>query len=517
MSIATSYTALVPNGVERITIAPTRTNNSASVEYLNSSDTPIPDADTAKDGHQVPLDVVGENTIKVKVTAADTTPRTYTVVVTRDVPDSTDATLRSLVLSSNGSSFPLTPSFASSTMSYTASVDNGVDEITITPTVNESNATVEYQNSSDTDITDADTAKSGHQVPLDVGENTIKVKVKAEDRSTTRTYTVVVTRAVPDSTDATLRSLELSSNGSDITLTPSFASSTMSYTASVASSVAQITIAPTTNSSSAGVEYFDSIDVAIDDADADAMNGHQVPLGVGENTIKVKVTSEDDTTLTYTVTVTRPSPMSDATLSALALSNASNNSPIALRPAFASGITSYTASVPNGVAQITIVATPTIVGASVEYLDGNDTAIDDADATNGQQVPLGVGANTIKVKVTAADTTTTETYTVTVTRASGGPGAAYGRGRRRAGMRAVRAGAAAGAGAVPARTSTATRQPRRPSSPWTPPGPHPCRGRSTRPPMWITSALTCPTPGCWSSRRVGRRPPWARCGKMRQS
>ena len=375
VSIATSYTALVPNGVERITIAPTRTNNSASVEYLNSSDTPIPDADTAKDGHQVPLDVVGENTIKVKVTAADTTPRTYTVVVTRDVPDSTDATLRSLVLSSNGSSFPLTPSFASSTMSYTASVDNGVDEITITPTVNESNATVEYQNSSDTDITDADTAKSGHQVPLDVGENTIKVKVKAEDRSTTRTYTVVVTRAVPDSTDATLRSLELSSNGSDITLTPSFASSTMSYTASVASSVAQITIAPTTNSSSAGVEYFDSIDVAIDDADADAMNGHQVPLGVGENTIKVKVTSEDDTTLTYTVTVTRPSPMSDATLSALALSNASNNSPIALRPAFAPSITSYTASVPNGVAQITIVATPTIVGASVEYLDNSDTAI----------------------------------------------------------------------------------------------------------------------------------------------
>ena len=436
VSIATSYTALVPNGVERITIAPTRTNNSASVEYLNSSDTAISDADTAKDGHQVPL-TVGENTIKVKVTAADTTPRTYTVVVTRDVPDSTDATLRSLVLSSNGSSFPLTPSFASSTMSYTASVDNGVDEITITPTVNESNATVEYQNSSDTDITDADTAKSGHQVPLDVGENTIKVKVKAEDRSTTRTYTVVVTRAVPDSTDATLRSLELSSNGSRITLTPSFASSTMSYTASVASSVAQITIAPTTNSSSAGVEYFDSIDVAIDDADADAMNGHQVPLGVGENMIKVKVTSTDATTLTYTVTVTRPSPMSDATLSALALSNASNNSPIALRPAFAPSITSYTASVPNGVAQITIVATPTIVGASVEYLDNSDTAIDDADATNGQQVSLGVGANMIKVQVTATDTTTTETYTVTVTRgraqtSTGGGGSAggnVGRGR----------------------------------------------------------------------------------------
>ena len=33
-----------------------------------------------------------------------------------------------------------------------------------------------------------------HQVALEVGENTIKVKVTAEDDATTETYTVVVTR-----------------------------------------------------------------------------------------------------------------------------------------------------------------------------------------------------------------------------------------------------------------------------------------------------------------------------------
>ena len=416
-----SYTASVPNGVDEITITPTVNESNATVQYQDSSDMDITDADDAKSGHQVPLDVVGENTIKVKVTAEDrTTTETYTVTVTRLSP-SADATLSALGLSSNGFLITLSPSFASGTTSYTASVVNGVDEITITPTVNESNATVQYQDSSDMDITDADdTPENGHQVPLDVvGENTIKVKVTAEDNITTETYTVVVTRAEPDSTDATLSALALSSNGSPITLTPAFASDIMSYTASsVAYRVAQITIAPTRTDSGASVAYFDSSDTEILDADADAMNGQQVSLAVGPNTIKVKVTAVDSTMLTYTVTVTRLSPSADATLSALGLS--SNGSDITLDPSFASGTTSYTASVPNGVDEITITPTVNESNATVEYQDSSDMDITDADDTpeNGHQVPLNVvGENTIKVKVTAEDGTTTETYTVTVTRA----------------------------------------------------------------------------------------------------
>ena len=425
----TSYTASVPNGVDEITITPTVNESNATVEYQDSSDMDITDADDAKSGHQVPLDVVGENTIKVKVTAEDgTTPETYTVVVTRAEPDSTDATLSALALSnaSNDSPIALTPTFASSTTSYTASVVNGVDEITITPTVNESNATVQYQDSSDMDITDADDAKSGHQVPLDVvGENTIKVKVTAEDRITPETYTVTVTRAEPDRTDATLSALALSnaSDDSPIALTPTFASGTTSYTASVPNGVDEITITPTVNESNATVQYQDSSDMDITDADDTPENGHQVPLDVvGENTIKVKVTAEDGTTTeTYTVTVTRAEPDStDATLSALALSNASNDSPIALTPTFASSTTSYTASVVNGVDEITITPTVNESNATVQYQDSSDMDITDADDTpeNGHQVPLDVvGENTIKVKVTAEDGTTTETYTVTVTRA----------------------------------------------------------------------------------------------------
>ena len=74
---------------------------------------------------------------------------------------SSDATLSALALedASDDSAITISPTFASGTTSYTASVDNGVDKITIKPTVNESSATVEYLNSSDTEIADADSGE----------------------------------------------------------------------------------------------------------------------------------------------------------------------------------------------------------------------------------------------------------------------------------------------------------------------------------------------------------------------
>ena len=118
---------------------------------------------------------------------------------------STDATLSALTLedASNDFSIALSPPFASGTMSYMASVDNDVDEITIKPTVNESNATFEYQDSSNTKITDANSVKAGQQVSLSEGANTIKVKVTAQDDTTTDAYTVVVTRGQGGTTPIT--------------------------------------------------------------------------------------------------------------------------------------------------------------------------------------------------------------------------------------------------------------------------------------------------------------------------
>ena len=116
---------------------------------------------------------------------------TYTLSV-RDVTPSTDATLSALSL---GTGVTLSPTFASDTYAYTASVANSVDEVTVTPTTTDSDATVEYLDSSDAALADADSTSEGHQVTLVVGNTVIKVKVTAEDGTTTQTYTVTVTLA----------------------------------------------------------------------------------------------------------------------------------------------------------------------------------------------------------------------------------------------------------------------------------------------------------------------------------
>ena len=105
---------------------------------------------------------------------------------------STDATLELLAVVTDSSALV---GYQASTSSYTMSVPNSDDEATVTATANHTGATVEYLDGSDTEQVDADSTEDGHQVALDVGDTVFKVKVTAEDGTTTQTYTVTVTRA----------------------------------------------------------------------------------------------------------------------------------------------------------------------------------------------------------------------------------------------------------------------------------------------------------------------------------
>ena len=79
----TIYHAVVANAVTQVTITETTSETTATVEYLDGSDATRTDADTLTAGLQVNLSV-GSNTVKVKVTAPDTTTtETYTVNVFR--------------------------------------------------------------------------------------------------------------------------------------------------------------------------------------------------------------------------------------------------------------------------------------------------------------------------------------------------------------------------------------------------------------------------------------------------
>ena len=110
----------------------------------------------------------------------------------------TDATLSALALEDgSGSAVTLTPTFASDTYAYTASVATAVSEVTVRPTKGDAKATIEWLDGSDAVLHDPDIFEDGFQVDLAVGATAFKVKVTAEDGMTTETYTVTVTRAAP--------------------------------------------------------------------------------------------------------------------------------------------------------------------------------------------------------------------------------------------------------------------------------------------------------------------------------
>ena len=119
--------------------------------------------------------------------------------------------------------------------------------------------------------------------------------------------------ASPDATpvlsaDATLSGLTLTAGGEAVPLAESFTADTTTYTASVAYPVTRLDVAAVPSDDNAE-------GVSITPADADVeVEGHQVDLAVGENTITVTVTAEDGTMMTYTVMVTREALTDEARL-----------------------------------------------------------------------------------------------------------------------------------------------------------------------------------------------------------
>jgi uncharacterized repeat protein (TIGR02543 family) len=187
------------------------------------------------------------------------------VVSAEGVAPQSDASLSSLTLSGG---VALSPSFHANTTSYTASVANEVSSVTLTAAAKHAGAIV---------------SGAGAKT-LSVGPNTFYVVGTAQDGVSTKTYTVVVTRA--GSSDAALSSLTLS-NG--IQLTPAFHTDTTAYAVSVPDTISSVTITAAAHHDSARVTG----------------TGDKT-LNEGINTFSIVVRAEDGvTTKTYTVRITR--------------------------------------------------------------------------------------------------------------------------------------------------------------------------------------------------------------------
>ena len=415
------------------------------------------------------------------------------------VVQATDANLNALRMrDGNGKLVTYSPFFDSSITSYATKASPKVDRITVLGTAsNDGGATVDYLDEDDQLLTDADPDTEGFQVDLEAGANTINVRVTAEDGSTTRTYTMVVTRrASRVSADALASNLdedfskrlfvgnlepgkilrvqalgfETGGNDAGYVLTSVkiliwelsswagvrvriFSSTAEGNPDSSLYALSGAIVLPTTDQGpeeSARISTFD----APANATLEPNTRYFVVLDSKFSQLyryyKVWGTKSDDISKVadgwsmnnFRHTGIRDSgvwttadevpfvevaghaivPSSDATLTDLGLTwdDGGTATDIVLDPTFDASKTAYTAAVANAVDQITIAGIKGDSGARVDYFDGADSALTDADGNAaGFQVDLAAGANTIKAKVAASDGETTQTYTVVVTRAAG--------------------------------------------------------------------------------------------------
>ena len=298
----------------------------------------------------------------------------------------------------------LTPEFDPEVLNYDAQVAHEVSTTTVTATT----AHTEAQ----TTITpaDDDTTTDGDQVDLDVGDNTVTVTVTAQDTTIAQTYTVKITRLAdePQLASATVDGTELTLTYSE-TLDDGSEPPTSAFSATVTDAATTTATTPTVS----------TVDVS----------GTDVTL-----TLATAVRHNDTVTITYTVPPSNPiqdtgttdaaalaaqtvtnntTAAATATLSTLGLEDPDNTT-VALDPQFGSADDTdgtYSADVANEVASVTVTGATTDTRAQLTA-----TPTDDDTTTNGYQINLDVGDNTITVTVTAENGTTTNTYTITVTR-----------------------------------------------------------------------------------------------------
>ena len=331
---------------------------------------------------------------------------------------STDATLSALALQdpSDNSAIALNETFAADTLTYTAGVASTVEQITVLPATADDGATVEYLDGADNVLTDAGSG-TGFQVDYAIGgaDTVVKVKVTAEDTTTTQTYTLTVKRIITVGYDPVSYSLDEGEGPVVLTvfvLSHGLIGTPQAFTLNVNTG---------DGTAVAGSDYT-AVSQTITFNVGEVSKTHNITLTTDQvketdETFQstITVASGDVTIRAGTATVTILD-NDDATLSALALENPADSSAISLNETFASDTLTYTADVASTVEQITIAPTTGDGDATFAFLDADDDPLTDAVSGGDFQVDLEEGANTIKVKVTAVDTRVTQTYTLTVTR-----------------------------------------------------------------------------------------------------
>ena len=376
----TQYTVDVSNNISSVTVTaqPAVAGDSVAINGQATTNSVIP------------LGAAGTTTpVNIVVSESGTNSRTYTVLLVRAGLTGNNS-LQNLTVSSG----TLAPTFDENTQDYTVDVASNVGSINVTPTLDDSNATM---------TVNGQATNSGQPRTISLspaGQSTLITTVVTAQNSSNKTYRITVSRGV--SSNNNLRGLTVSPG----TLSPAFnenRTSTSYEVNNVASSVTSVTVTPRLRDTTASM--------TVNGQATNSGQARTIPLGAaGSNTpIFIIVTAQNGTQKTYTAGVNRAALGGNNNLSALTVS------PGSLDSTFNANDLSYTVNVASGVNSMTV--TPTLQATTASMTVNGQ-------ATNSGQArtitPLNpAGQNTlITIQVTAQNTISQKTYTVNVIRAA---------------------------------------------------------------------------------------------------
>ncbi len=244
-------------------------------------------------------------------------------------PLSTNANLSALTASASdsagGTFTPLTlsPAFDKATTAYTGSVANGITHAKLTPTVEDTGkAAVQVGKSGS--LATVTSGSASDAIALDVGANELIVQVTAEDTTTTRDYTVTITRAASNNANLSGLTVSMANVGSstftDLPLTPAFDRNTRFYVADLGRPswsyhvpvyVDRVKVTPTVADTGkatvqVGREEGPNGNATVLTTVTSGEASEAISLGLFLNDIIVRVTAEDGrTTRYYSITADR--------------------------------------------------------------------------------------------------------------------------------------------------------------------------------------------------------------------
>lgn len=391
-----TYTVDVANNVGSINVTPT-VQDPAATMTVNGKPATSGQAST------VTLNNPGQSqttAIPIVVKAQNGNEKTYTVTVSRGI--SSNSNLQSLTISPG----TLTPRFSAGTTGYTvhlpASLPSNVTSVTVTPTLQDTTATMTVNGQ-------AATSGQPHPTPLpSPGSSTvINIVVTAQNRTQT-TYSVNVIRTALGGNN-NLSALTVRVGTAAQTLSPTFSPSITDYTVNVRSTVSSVTVTATLQDTNATM--------TIEGQGTRSGQGRSINLGAaGTSTdIDIVVTAQNTSKNLYRITVIKAAPSSDNDLSALSVRV--GTAAQTLSPTFAPSTTAYTVNVATDVTEVTVSATKDDPNAVMAI---GSVTVPAGTATGQTNIPLNGAGNptSITITVTAQDGSPPNTYTITVNRAA---------------------------------------------------------------------------------------------------